>query len=452
MTGRRAQRGIAIIVTLLVLTIIMVIVFAVGAQGIWNLNYVNREKYNLMAFYAAEAGVNESLLKYKKGENGWASGIGSLANPMDLSNGARYYTEVTDNTSGSSDVTASNGAMVPQGAVYFLGTGLYQNMGATKYRICKRVGVMVDPGNSIAFNYAIAAAGSIQVKNCNIYGNVKSDGNLIFNQGNIDVYPANGQARVLCAASIQNGNKWLRLHESNGSDKHDCRARVSLTGPSKCSGGDPTVYPDTTNDTLAFIHDGSLAPDLGPSQMGQKLPNPDMTALLQGATVHNEITGAGQTYGTAITGGTHYFPNGVTLNCAITGNCTIIAGKQGTPGVITYNCSTGSIVNIVAVDGGTGPDWQGNGTAPSNASISFQNQCTVNGLVYCHGSISTQGQFTSNGSIITYKTGAQQMHDGAQANFTFNNDNIKNTPGFEAWFKSAGAGSGKVNIMSWQRT
>jgi Tfp pilus assembly protein PilX len=449
MCRRKRERGIAIIVTLMVLTIIMVIVFAVGAQGIWNLNYITNDKNEKMAFYAAEAGINENLLMYKKNEAGWQSGIESLANPRTLDNGARYYTQVTWDPTRSATLTAPNGVSVKPNMIYFLGTGMYQQTGSLQYRVVKRVGVMVDAGDNNTFTYAIASAGDIDIKNSNINGNIKVDGDLKFNNGNVDVNPVNGQGKVLCGGTIDNTTHQLNFHPAVASDAHDCKARINCTGPGKVNNASPYSVPDASNDTLPFICDGTTTPTKAAGQQGQKLPNPNMQTLLSGATVHNETT-CNANLGT----GVHYFPNGVTFGGNITSNnVTIIAGKLGSPGNITFNSNVGStyIVNIIAVDGGTGADWQGNGMAPTNASITFPNSCTLKGLVYCQGSINAQGQYTDIGSVITYKAGSNMLCPNAQSSYSFNNDYIKNTPGFEAWFSSAGATTGTVTILSWQR-
>lgn len=439
------QRGISIIVTLMVLTIIMIIVFAVGAQGIWNLNFVNREKYSKMATYAAEASLAVPLVGFKKGYTGWETCSSSFNNPniYDQVEGIGNYFEVTDNSAGSTDRTASNGVVVKPGMVYFLGHGLAMNK-----TIHKTVGVMVDAGNSGQFDYAIASGGTVSFNaSVDIYGSLKCNSNFSINAQTEVFKDSKSKGRVLVSGQVQNGSKWLKLDSSAAA--HDCRARTGITGPSKVSDASPLIANDTTTETNPFIVDGSTSPSATAGY--ETLPNPDMTKIMNSPNlvIHNEENWSGTL---DLDDKIHYFPNssgtsGIQIT-GMTGKGTIVAGSYGKPGIISFSHPVDHQVNIIAVDGGTGANWAGNGTV-GGSKVYFQNATTVYGLIYSHGSITSNARFDVYGSVISYKNGSF-VHNGAYSKFTLQPLAVK-CPGFDAFFGGGGAGSGTVTVLSTQR-
>ncbi len=442
---RRQERGISIIVTLMVLTIIMIIVFALGAQGIWNLNFINRDKYNMMATYAAEASLSIPLVGFKKGLTGWATCPNSYGSPntFDAAEGISNYFEVSDNSTGTADITASNGVAVKPGMVYFLGHGLASNK-----TIHKMVGVMVDAGNGGQFEYAIASGGAISFNaSVDLYGSLKCNNNFSIG-AQTEIFKDNkGNGRVLITGQVQNGSKWLKLDPS--ASIHDCRARAGITGPSKVSDASPKVENDTTNDTNPFIVDGSTSPASTPGY--ETLPNPDITKIMSDSNlvVHNEENWSGDL---SLDGKIHYFPNssgtsGIQIT-GLTGKGSIVVGSYGKPGIVSFTHPVDSEVNIVAVDGGTGPDWANNGTV-GGCKVFFQNSTTVHGLVYSHGSITSNARFDVYGSVISYKNGSY-VHNGAHSVFTLAPLSVY-CPGFDAFLGGGGAGSGTVTVLSTQR-
>ncbi|MGV8121915.1 MAG: hypothetical protein AB2L14_19315 [Candidatus Xenobiia bacterium LiM19] len=439
------QRGISIIVTLLVLTIIMIIVFAVGAQGIWNLNYVNKDKYSKMATYAAEASLAVPLVGFKKGLTGWATCSNSFNSPntYDAVERIGNYFEVTDNSAGTADTTASNGTVVKPGMVYFLGHGL-----ACNKTIHKMVGVMVDAGTVAQFDYALASGGAISFNaSVDLHGSLKCNSNFSINAQTEILKDNKGKGRVLVTGQIQNGSKWLKLDPTAA--EHDCRARTGITGPSKVSDASPKVANDTTDDTNPFIVDGSTSPSATSGY--ETLPNPDVTDIMSASNLvtHSEENWSGDLN---LDGKVHYFPNssgttGIQIT-GLSGKGTIVVGSYGKPGILSFSHPVDHEVNIVAVDGGTGPDWANSGTV-GGCKVYFQNSTTIHGLIYSHGTITSNARFDVYGSVISYK-GGSFVHNGAHSVFTLSPLAVQ-CPGFDAFFGGGGAGSGTVTVLSTQR-
>ncbi|MDQ7826546.1 MAG: hypothetical protein RDV48_27335 [Candidatus Eremiobacteraeota bacterium] len=452
--NRKRQRGLSLVVTLLVLVIMTVIVFAIGSRAIVNLNFTTTEKYRTMAFYAAEAGLSNALLNYKKGQSGWDSGIGSAASPVNLFNGASYYVQVTRNET-QQDMTAPNGTIVKPGQIHFLGTGNWQNKVAQQ-----QVAIVVKVNQGGAFDYAIATAGDVAFNaNTTITGNIKTSGSIT-NNAVLSVKPYNGEGRVLVTGQIDNGTphgssgKWVHSNpDGTPNALNDVRARAGITAPTKVDGWDYLGNPDSTDDTLAFINDGSLAPTSIPGR--ESLPNPDMTELLASCrTITTNNYSGSLTFN--YDGEVVYFPNssgdpegigGIQIT-SLTGKGTIVVGSYGKPGKLNF--STGGAgtdnVNLIAVDGGTNSNWAGSGTV-GGAKIYNRNNTIINGLVYAHGTIKTNAHLEVNGSVISYNTGGVEQNG---ANSTFNLAPLAvQCPGFEAWI--GGSTYGEVVIISWQK-
>lgn len=439
MLVRKREKGIATFIALLVLAILTVIIFAISAQGVWNMNYVKLDTCRKSAFQGAETGVSEALLQFKEGKKDWDKGVGSSATPVSLSTGTQYYAQVFKPTTPNPPVE------VKQGTLYFLGTGI-------DGKTSQQVGILIKDTSSGAFRYAIASAGDLKFKNTNVKGSIKCSGNLT-QTSTVDVYPEEikdsngsityGDGRVLVSKQIQNGVKQLNIHtDTDSSTKQDVRARTGATGASKIDGADPLVLNDTSSDTEPFIADGSTSPNTDPSVPGQTLPCPDDSELLAKVEVNHgsEVPTSDTMYTQPITGGVHYFPNGVTLKCAISGDATIIVGKPGSPGKLTYQCnvSTSTQVNLIAIDGAGGKS--------GGANITFSNNCTIKGVVYSQGNVTSQGSLDVIGTVISYN--GDQTHTNAQSTFSFDEDVLGNCPGFEKFF---GGGGGSVVILSWQK-
>jgi hypothetical protein len=445
--------GVAIIMTLMVLTILMVIVFAIGAQGIWNLTFMTRENGNRMAFCAAESGLNEQLLMYRRGTTGWNSNRGSITNPLGpFSNGAYYRVEVFDNSSGGN--TMYNGVNVPAATIYFCGWGYYQRSSFSDFNVKRRIVVLVDPQIADAYNYAIASAGPIDLKQIDIVGNIKCDGDLKI-QSTTTMGPANHQGNMLVGGQILNGSSQIKFNGFAAGDQYECHAIYGVETVGKIVdeqnnlqapywNAPKTTVVDSDARLKAFSNTGATAP--GTDSSGKvNLPNPDFSTVMAKVSQTIYSTDYSGNLGNP-SGSIYYFPNGVNFTGKIVGNCSIVAGKAGAPGNIIF-APTGTfdqyITNVIALDGA-------NGTAPTNATIKIS-ASKLSGLVYCHGPITTQGCLVDAGSVISYKGGITGLDTNASANCYFKNDNIKNAPGFENWFRVGGAGSGTVNIMSWQR-
>ena len=129
-----SRRGIAIIVTLLVIAVVIILSFTIISLGVQNLNHAESHLYSKKALLAAEAGVNQSLRRLKANPAWSGQGL-----PGKLSGGPETYTvEVVNNSSGATSRTASNGAQVPAGTTYLLSTGVAREGANTR-----RVGVLV---------------------------------------------------------------------------------------------------------------------------------------------------------------------------------------------------------------------------------------------------------------------------------------------------------------------
>lgn len=515
MNGRRQIRGISIPISLMVLMIIIVIVFAIAAQGSWNLGYVKKDTQREVAYYAAEAGVQELLLRYRHKDTDfkWREGIrkedGTLVtrtNPKQLpaSNGY-YYAEVK-----RSGKLLPNGATVPDGLICFIGTGKFGPFQGTAIDTSKERQVVATMLELYDYNCAVAAAQNIELKNTIIKGSIKASGNIYF-ISSLNLYPeeirdpvsgallAYGDGRILASGIIDNGAKQITIMKSAEPNLiQDVRGRGTsptlydgISGQGKVYNADPMV-PNTstgkTNDTswatLSYINDGGTDKQLDEGTYGDRLPCPNMTTLL--STVTATYRNAGKTVydcsanGIASLGaGVYYFPDGVILNCQISGDVTIITGKSkgqtitsklsptnnvtstqfiasSAPGHITFNTNIPLdaskkpiyTTNLLALDGGTGsPPWEGNGTM-GTATISFSNSADIRGLIYSQGSIVTQGNFNCWGSVISYK--GNYTHTGAMSTFTYDRELCMSCPGFHQWFELTPVDFNK-HMRSWQR-
>ncbi|MDQ7823233.1 MAG: pilus assembly PilX N-terminal domain-containing protein [Candidatus Eremiobacteraeota bacterium] len=462
MFSRKGERGLAVAITLMVLTIICIIAFALSTNGVRALNFTNEDKYHKQAFYAAESGIQKILLKYRNNESGWASGIASspMPSPCSTGMGTKFYVGVYQSGQMPPVPCASP---VPTGMLYFLSTGLAHND-----RSVQKIGVMIKDTRNQGFRYALATAGSINFKNTSIQGSVKCNGNMTF-VSQLDTYPdyTSREGKVFCCAQIQNGSKQITMYTTptmtppgvaaptpTPTVTIPLKARNGITGyPSKVTNPYGDVTPcDSSDDTLPFNCEGYTEPTEVPGY-DQCLPNPDMTQLLNGAVTNN----TSNFNGTVNLGsnGKVWFPyssgdpisgGGVKIT-GVTGSGTIIVGSFGNPGKMAWKITNATPnVNIVVVDGGTAAGWVNNGTL-GTAKLSFDANASINGLVYCHGPEITQGQTTFTGSVISYGTGASGFIEGAQTNFYYNTPSCD---GFTQWFGSA-SGKNTVTSVSWER-
>lgn len=154
------KRGIAIIVTLLVLSVVVVLSYALMDLGVQNLNHAQANLQSKKALLAAEAGITQSLRRLRD-DRSW-SGAGL---PGVLTTGKeRYSVEVTNNSAGAANLIAPNGALVPPGTVYLLSTGFAER---DVHR--RQVGVLVRVNHSgVGFHHAIFGYVHVDIANGSI--------------------------------------------------------------------------------------------------------------------------------------------------------------------------------------------------------------------------------------------------------------------------------------------
>lgn len=377
--AKHSQKGVSIVMVLLVLSIILVIVFAISAQGVWNLNFVNKSRDKKIAFYAAEAAVNEALLRYKNKDTDytWMQGVASRANPLILSNGGHCYAQVV-----RAGNPLPNGELVPASMIAFVGTGKLGPFRGTKVDPSTEKQVAVTMNVICIENYAICSAGNVTVKNTDLYGSIRSGG-TITQSSSLNVYPeeirdpatgiviARGDGRVLCTKFIDNGSKQISIMIDNDPFTiQDVRARGDdgsrpnpqdysdgITGQVKVSNADPMipntskgVKNDTSIDTAAWVADGSTSPpNPKRGEYGSRLPCPDPKSLIASVPGGNTFRNSTNTQFdcasdgiTQLTEGVYYFPDGVKVNCEIRGNVTIITGKSKGQQIQSVNPATGA--------------------------------------------------------------------------------------------------------------
>ncbi|MDQ7822333.1 MAG: hypothetical protein RDV48_06020 [Candidatus Eremiobacteraeota bacterium] len=434
MSLKRKERGLSIAMTLIILTILVVIVFAIAARGIYGLRASTLEKRDRILFYAAEAGMQEALLNYKRNSSDWSSGIPLKEIWRNGSEIARCQVSVTNNQQalqGAASLTAPDGTIVPPGLCYFLSTGSFAN-----YPITKKVGVMVKYSFLGTFNYALAAGDKISFNaSSKIYGNIKSNNTINF-EAACEVISVKGQGNVFCSKDI-NVNAKLEMETSQF-----CRARADITGASKILNATVVAY-DTSADTLPFSCEAATT--MADSTGIESMPNPDISKLLASATLveHTETTWDKELN---LDSKVHYFPNGVTFGnkSSYKGTGSIVTGN-GTNMVFERSLGDSKSyypVNLVALG-----NWDALTKKYSGGNISFTggSHCFVNGLVFAHGSITTNSTFAVQGTVIAY---SGMVSTSSQADFIFYPIPVF-CPGFEAW--SIGPGTERVDIISWQR-
>lgn len=149
------SKGLSIAVVLMVLMIIIVIGLAIGTVGIHNLSIHQKDRYEVDAVNAADAGLQVALqeLKTNNALNGSPSDLTNVALPT-LTD-CTYSVVITNNLSGGSQVNAQDGTLVPAGSIYIVSTGTY--LGNTS----RKVAAMAR--RSSPFNFAFFGDKSVKI-------------------------------------------------------------------------------------------------------------------------------------------------------------------------------------------------------------------------------------------------------------------------------------------------
>lgn len=389
----------------------------------------------MIAYYAARAGVAQAVDAIKTNSS-WKDGFDKV--PLEDNDKATYEVifnkenpeqpagkyDSTNNIDGSAP-SRTDGINVPAGYAYIVSTGYCLNqIGAVI--ATRRVAVMVKGACSgTRFPYALAASSNITLKNTNIKGNIKANGNITVN-ADVDIAIYKGEGNMFSSADIINDSKQVTIETGEY-----VKARGNIENTSKING--TYVTGDTSSDTDPFIYDGSLTPGAS----GKYLPNPNTTELLVDAVTHTE-TEINDVFNLG-SGGVHYFPNGVTFNKAFTGSGTIVVVGSGK--TLKLNASIGSTssyfpINLISLDGSNGIGTGGN--------IEVEKSAFINGLIYAHGAITTKAQFSVKGNTISYRGNITdaQIDIGAQADFFLAPFAVQ-VAGFGGWFDP-------VRIITWQ--
>ncbi|MDQ7822335.1 MAG: hypothetical protein RDV48_06030 [Candidatus Eremiobacteraeota bacterium] len=429
MRTNKRQRGLSIAITLIILTILVVVVFAIGARGINGLRDTTMERRDKVLFNAAEAGVQEALLNYKKNIPTWSAGIPLKTCWQNGGETVQYEVTITNNQmalQGSPSITAPDGVQVPPGLCYFLSTGSIAN-----YPITKKVGVMVKYSFLGNFDYALAAGDAINFQsNTTVYGNIKSNKTITFSSA-CSIVSVKGSGNLLSAENI------------------DVKARLVMeTGQNAWANG---IIINPTNIENANVQSGpglvtpfDLSGDttVSPAPGTETMPNPDLSVLLAGCQSHMETSINGELdLGSKV----HYFPNGITFGnkASFKGTGSIVTGNGKN---MTFQTSIGAKpdkyypVNLIALG-----EWDGSKYVGGNISFDHGCHCITNGLVFAHGKIDMQAEFKTRGTTIAYNG---MVGTGGQADFEFFPMPVF-CPGFEAW--NMGPGTARVDIVSWQR-
>ncbi|MFH1453287.1 MAG: hypothetical protein ABIH00_04830 [Armatimonadota bacterium] len=123
------RRGMSFIIVLLTVSLLVIISFMVVVLNALNLQMVTKNRDTVKAYWAAQAGLADSLAQLKLDLN-WAAGFASKA----MNNNEGNYTVTftpgsnpysTNNTSGGTAVTGWNNTTVPAGCVHLVSTGSF---------------------------------------------------------------------------------------------------------------------------------------------------------------------------------------------------------------------------------------------------------------------------------------------------------------------------------------
>lgn len=444
---KRRNRGLAIALTLLVLTVMVVMGFGLAQLGVQTLTFSYAERWSKACLFAAEGGANYGIRQLQ--ENPAATGLQPVYSLGQLRETLANVT-LFNNLSGSSALTGPGGVVIPPRMAYVRAIG-YTSEGS-RYR--REVGVMVKRAPGGMFDFALAAAGGIQLKGTDIFGPIKISGNLTTTSG-LDVH-ADGVAGadVLVSGSLSNGSNRVRLVGSDAQD-YETLARISIQTPGKVENYATVEGPSNSTKVLPWIADGRTVNDATGAPAGSRvLPNPNQTELLAGAVAGSPATIPGAT----VVGGTLNIPSNFnlddkvwvfsqpvrfdTINVDSKGTVVVTGGNKLT---LSKGLGSGSSddqrqkVNLIALNG--------DGTA-ATSQIEFLTAQRIQGLVYAHGDITTQGNLDLKGTMISYGTGADQVHNGSHMDVTLAPLAVQ-VAGFDTFFTS-GLGNQMV-VTSWQR-
>ncbi len=445
--GARSRPGIALPFVLLMLTLLLVILSMVAKQGIGVLHHSKTNSISKQALFAAEAGAADALRRLVEDPN-W---VGPLPR-TELDSGFSYAVEVLNNFSGPGPELASNGTLVPMGFTYLEATGFSPND-----TISRQAFLLVTRGSASALGFAIGAGGTVRMQGSKtIFGSVKANRDIRF-QGSTSVRPMNGSGRVLSSQDVRSQGSF-QMDEAQ-----DVRARGSVQATPGVRGTEFVESGDTSESTEPFIADGRTTNALNPGEVGQVLPNPDQSVLLDltrddlvyyGADIAND-DGSDSTVSVSgvldLEGKIHYFPGGVefTGSSSIVGEGTIVVGHGNS---MRFQGSTTAVnANLIAL---RHPDQM---PSSGNPSIRFQGSANVSGLIYAHEDIEIQGSFRLDGVMIAYRDGGGDIDVQGSSQITLASTVLANVPGFEAWsggFAGVGGapvGSGPLSILSWER-
>jgi len=239
------RKGFAIALVLIVLVIVLIIGMAAATLGSRNLSFVNKDKYNTRAFYAAEAGMARAMAKLKENPawTGWVEPDGKPKAPefqevkMPYSDDV-YTVYVYNNFSpvpGAGDVIGFRGVTVPPGYSYIVGEG--------------KVGTGV---NQKAVKHVVS-----MVKRTSPFSQfgLFGDNEVQFN-GNISVkaYDSNTGAAVAKKADVGTNGNQVGAFTSKGSAAYvdgkvytgpgSTSDTVSISGHPTITGGNPDILPN----------------------------------------------------------------------------------------------------------------------------------------------------------------------------------------------------------------
>ncbi|MBI3929486.1 MAG: hypothetical protein HY319_28330 [Armatimonadetes bacterium] len=417
----RRSRGIALIVVLSVLAILLLIVLAVGSQGIGSLHTAQVHQHTRQSVYAAEAGVADGIRRVVQ------DGTFEQSFEAAFTDNSRYSVEVVNNFGGSGPRTASNGVVVPRGHTYLLSTGSRLD---GKYP--RKIGVMITGETGSLLDFAMAAGGGIKTHGPKtIQGSMKANGRIEF-KAPTDIVPLDGSGRVLSADDIEVKSNFQM------DSSQDIRARAKINGKVR---GTEEVFPyDTSEATLAFINDGRTDNVRGPAEQGQVLPNPDLNDILAAPDLVDwSNTGVKALPVLDLSGKIHYFPDGLSVG-RLTGEGTLVVGNGNS---LDVDQDIAGRINIVLL---RRLDQMPN---DGNPSIDFKGDIDLEGLIYAHGRVETKGKFRLKGMIISYQ---DDIEIKGKSTMIYDPEALAGIPGFEPWVGSGGgAGSGPVRTVSWQR-
>lgn len=452
----RRRRGIALAVVMSLIVIMVLIALAVGSSGIATLNQAGSLQLSNQSVYAAEAGLASAFREIVMG-----NAFGGYSN-VAYGRESRYWVVATP---GPAPAAADHPA-VPAGMAYLLATG------TTRGRYSRRVGVLITgtgvPAAAGGGGYAISAGGRVDAQgNSTISGSIKASAD-VHTQGNFKLIPFQGNGRIASGEDIDLANATRR------DPSQELRARQTISiGPSSL-GLDPTrlIFPgDGTPASAPWIADGVHYTNvLGPSEVGEILPNPDPATLLglavdaggnyytdaSGLYVlatprpdvvqHLETDGAGLNLGNKI----HFYINGFTISGsnAVSGQGTIVVG-DGKDIHIQGNQTLNA--NLIALR------WKNQLPSGGNPSIDIQGNVDVNGMILAHQNVDIQGNFTLHGMVIAYN-GDVHMQGNKRVTYDASGFSL---PGLGSWQAPATPPSGPgtlgivagqpLKIVSWQR-